>query len=199
MRDTECTQRSFFFHRLGKRQVVARFDGGNITSDGGAILLRQVEEHVGVIRQFAGCFSDHRDAGRIEHTLEHLLAQRLYGLALGNEDLNDHDTLRHDPLLAAVVGHADPTGQSRRREQDRGKALAGKSTLNRLELTCVGAGVESRYKKIVAHFHKSDGVWEVRFCNHLIWTLDERGSGPAVVPPVRQKREVSDAVEDQAS
>jgi hypothetical protein len=118
--------------------MVASFNGGSITSDGGALLLRQVEERTGLIRQFAACFTDHRDPALIEHPLEHLLAQRLYGLALGYEDLNDHDILRADPLLAAVVGADDPLGTRRRRRQDRGKALAGKSTLNRLELIPTG-------------------------------------------------------------
>jgi hypothetical protein len=147
---TECTQRSFVFHRVGGREVVARFDGGPISSDGGLLLLRQVEERTGIIAQLAACFADHRDPQRIEHPLGRLIAQRIYALALGNEDLNDHDLLRQDPLLAAVVGCRDPLGQDRRREQDRGKALAGKSTLNRLELTPVGADEESRYKKVVA-------------------------------------------------
>jgi len=146
---TECTQQSFAFQRLGRREVVARFDGGHLTSDGGLVLLRQVEERTGVIRQFAPCFTDHRDPERIEHPLEHLIAQRVYGLAAGYEDLNDHDLLRADPLLALIVGDADPLGETRRRAQDRGKALAGKSTLNRLELTPVGADEEALYKKIV--------------------------------------------------
>ncbi len=111
--------------------------------------MRQVEERTGVIRQFAACFTDHRDPERIEHPLGHLIAQRVYGLALGYEDLNDHDLLRADPLLAAAVGDGDPLGETRRRAQDRGKALAGKSTLNRLELTPVGADEEDRYKKVV--------------------------------------------------
>jgi hypothetical protein len=133
---------------LGRREVVADFDGGDISSDGGALLLRKTEELTGIIRQFAACFTDHRDPDRIEHRVEELLAQRVYGLALGYEDLNDHDDLRRDPLLAAVVGKTDPTGQARRRRRDHGKALAGKSTLNRLELTPVGAAEGSRYKKI---------------------------------------------------
>src|SRR5689334_2095445 len=118
---------------LGPREVRASFDGGDISSDGGALLLRQVEQATGILRQFAGCFTDHRDPELIEHPLEHLIAQRVYALALGYEDLNDHDDLRHDPLLATVVGKTDPKGTSRRRESDRGKALAGKSTLNRIE------------------------------------------------------------------
>jgi hypothetical protein len=137
------------FPILGSRQVLASFDGGDITSDGGGLLLRKTEEVTAIIRQFAACFTDHRNAELIEHSVEHLVAQRVYALALGYEDLNDHDDLRHDPLLATLVGKKDPTGQSRLRERDKGKALAGKSTLNRLELTPVGADEESRYKKII--------------------------------------------------
>lgn len=137
------------FPILGSRQVVAAFDGGDISSDGGSLLLRKTEELTGIIRQFANCFTDHRDPNLIEHSLVDLVAQRVYGLALGYEDLNDHDDLRHDPLLATVVGKKDPTGQSRVRRRDKGKALAGKSTLNRLELTPVGADEDSRYKKII--------------------------------------------------
>ena len=80
---TECQQTSFHFHTGFRRPMVASFNGGSITSDGGALLLRQVEERTGLIRQFAACFTDHRDPALIEHPLEHLLAQRLYGLALG--------------------------------------------------------------------------------------------------------------------
>jgi hypothetical protein len=131
--------------------VVARFDGGPITSDAGGLLLREVEEATGIIRRLARCFTDHRDEELIEHPVEQLLRQRIFALALGYEDLNDHDQLRHDPLLATLVGKADPTGNDRLRPRDRGKALAGRNTLNRLELTPRGANAESRYKKIVAH------------------------------------------------
>src|SRR3954452_10319228 len=146
--ETQCNPASLDFPMLGPRQVLAYFDGGAISSDGGALLLRETERLTGIVRQFAACFDDHRDPDLIEHTVEHLLAQRVYGLALGYEDLNDHDDLRRDPLLATVVGKADPTGKSRQRRRDRGKALAGKSTLNRLELTPTGADKDSRYKKI---------------------------------------------------
>jgi len=129
---------------------LAAFDGGRITSDAGAMLLREVEAKTGIIRQFAAYFTDHRDAELIEHTVMELVAQRIYGLALGYEDLNDHDRLRHDPLLAVLVGKSDPTGNKRVRQRDRGKPLAGKSTLNRLELTPVRADHNSRYKKTVA-------------------------------------------------
>jgi len=145
---TQCNQRSFGFHALGKREVVGRFDGGQITSDGGGLLLRETEQATGIIAQFAGCFTDHRDPDLIEHTVEELVAQRIYALALGYEDLNDHDDLRHDPLLAVLVGKRDPLGRHRSRQRDRGTALAGKSTLNRLELTPVRASAASRYKKI---------------------------------------------------
>jgi len=145
---TECNQKTFAFHALGRRDIVARFDGGRITSDAGGLLLREAERLTGIVRQFSACFTDHRDPDLIEHTVEELIGQRVYGLALGYEDLNDHDELRHDPMLAVLVGKADPTGNTRSRERDRGKALAGKSTLNRLELTPVGADENSRYKKI---------------------------------------------------
>jgi hypothetical protein len=147
---TECNQESLSFQAPIRRQVVTRFDGGTISSDGGGLLLGQVERRTEIIQQFAACFTDHRDPDLIEHSVEDLIAQRLYGLALGYEDVNDHDELRHDPLLATLVGKADPSGRDRRRERDHGKALAGKSTLNRLELTPVGADADSRYKKITA-------------------------------------------------
>lgn len=145
---TECNAKTFGFHTLGRRQVRARFDGGRITSDAGGLLLGETERVTGIVRQFAACFTDHRDPNLIEHTAENLIAQRVYALALGYEDLNDHDDLRHDPLLAVLVGKADPLGRDRPRKRDRGKALAGKSTLNRVELTPVRANAKSRYKKI---------------------------------------------------
>lgn len=147
---TECNAREFDFQALGRRGVTARFNGGAITSDAGGLLLREVEAKIAILRRFADCFTDHRDPDLVEHSVYELVAQRVYGLALGYEDLNDHDTLRHDPLFAVLVGKDDPTGQDRRRRQDCGKSLAGKSTLNRLELTPTGANEKSRYKKIVA-------------------------------------------------
>lgn len=147
---TQCTPTLFDFQALGNREVVAAFDGGKVTSDAGGLLLREVESKFGFIAQFARCFSDYRDPDRIEHTLDELLKQRIFGLCLGYEDLNDHDQLRNDPLLAVLVGKKDPLG-SQRLCRDKGKPLAGKSTLNRLELTPVRANADSRYKKIVAH------------------------------------------------
>ena len=148
--ETECSTDRLSFQPLGRREIRAEFDGGTITSDAGALLLRGVEERAAILKRFAACFTDHRDPELIEHTVDELVAQRVYALALGYEDLNDHDDLRHDPLLAVLVGKADPTGEDRRRQQDQGKPLAGKSTLNRVELTPVGADAESRYKKVVA-------------------------------------------------
>lgn len=148
---TECNQQSFAFHPLGRRRVIGRFDGGKITSDAGALLLRETERATGILRQFAACFSDHRNPRLIEHTVQQLIAQRVFALCLGYEDLNDHDALRHDPLLAVLAGKTDPLGVTRGRQRDRGKALAGKSTLNRLELTPARADSKSRYKKIVVN------------------------------------------------
>ncbi len=145
---TECTQTSFTFANHARRQVVARFDGGAITSDGGSVLLRQIEQRTGIVRQFAACFRDHRQPAQVEHSVRELVAQRVYGLALGYEDLNDHDQLRADPLLALLSGKQDLAGAQRRRPQDRGNPGAGKSTLNRLELTAAEGGASSRYKKI---------------------------------------------------
>jgi hypothetical protein len=120
---------------LGGRQLVWRFDGGDITSDGGALVLKNLEARTAIVRRFAACFQDYRNPNQIEHPLLDLIAQRVFGLALGYEDLNDHDELRSDPILAVALSKDDVKGQQRRRAQDRGKALAGKSTLNRLELT----------------------------------------------------------------
>jgi hypothetical protein len=147
---TECNRKSLVFKPLGRREILGRFDGGTITSEAGGLLLREVERATGIIRKFSACFVDHRDPELIEHSVYDLVAQRVYGLCQGYEDLNDHDDLRRDPLLALLVGKADVEGQKRLRERDRGKALAGKSTLNRLELTPGTATRAARYKKIVA-------------------------------------------------
>ncbi len=146
---TECIQERFDFHPLNHREVVARFDGGEITSDAGALLLREVERRTGILKQLSFCFTDHRNPERIEHSVFELLAQRVYGLALGYEDLSDHDRLRHDPLMGLLAEKSDPWGADRRCAKDRGRAVAGKSTLNRLELSPAGADAKARYKKIV--------------------------------------------------
>ncbi|MCP4368615.1 MAG: IS1380 family transposase [Deltaproteobacteria bacterium] len=146
---TECMQTTFHFQELGERKVVAQFNGGTISTDDGALLLREVEHSRGILKQFSKCFTDYRDQDEIEHTVKELISQRVYGIALGYEDLSDHDSLRADQLLAILCGKKDPSGSSRRCKRDKGKALAGKSTLNRLELTPPDASAKDRYKKIV--------------------------------------------------
>ena len=131
---TECTQESFQFAAHFSRRVVAEFSSDRLTTDGGSLLLRQVDRRIGLVRRFADCFLDGRNPDRIEHSVGEMIAQRVYGLALGYEDLNDHEQLRHDPLLNVLAG---------RRNVD--SALAGKSTLNRLELS---RSEPSRYHKI---------------------------------------------------
>jgi hypothetical protein len=131
---TQRTQAAFGFVVGGRRKIAARFDGGTISSDGGAVLLGEVEQRTRIVERFAACFTDRRDPGRIEHGVRELAMQRVLGLCLGYEDLTDHDALRTDPLLAALSGKRDPR-----------TALAGKSTLSRLELSTEEA---DRYKKL---------------------------------------------------
>ena len=147
---TECNPEQLEFHALGRREVIGRFDGGRITSDGGGLLLREVDKRLGLLDRLASCFSDYRNPNSVEHSVQALVAQRVYGLALGYEDLNDHDVLRKDSVLALLVGKQDLTGDARVRGQDRGNPLAGSSTLNRLELSTPTTAVSDRYKKIAA-------------------------------------------------
>lgn len=131
---TECNQSSFGFEACGSRDVVARFDGGTISSDGGVLLLRQTDRQLNLLPRLAECFLDGRNQRQVEHSVLEMLSQRIYGLALGYEDLNDHEQLRKDPLFGVLAGR-----------DELGTPLAGKSTLNRMEL---GVGVKDRYKKI---------------------------------------------------
>ena len=126
---TECIPKLFEFEAVERRSVVAGFDGGNITSNAGALLLEQVDRGLGLVRRFAACFIDRRDPRYVEHQLETLVGQRIFGLALGYEDLNDHDELRKDPTLAVLAGKLSPVLRT------DCEPLAGKSTLNRLEHT----------------------------------------------------------------
>jgi Transposase DDE domain group 1 len=123
---TECSAESYRFGQLNRRSVIADFSGGQITSDGGLILISEVDRYYRISEQFAACFSDQRDPSRIQHQLSDLIAQRLYGLVQGYEDLNDHEQLRHDPLFGIAVGKLES-------HHARCAPLAGKSTLNRLE------------------------------------------------------------------
>lgn len=129
------TREPLLFDDLGSRTVVADFSGGTLSTDGGALLLGQIDRGLGLTRRLATCFQDLRDPHWVDHTVEQLLCQRLQGLALGYEDLNDHEHLRRDPLLAVACGKKDPLGENRVLPQFRGVALAGPSTLNRLELS----------------------------------------------------------------
>jgi Transposase DDE domain group 1 len=132
---TKCSEQQFQFSSGNAREVVAEFNGGTITSDGGSLLLQETDKKMKLVSRFSGCFLDGREPSRIEHSVEQMMKQRIYGLAMGYEDLNDHERLRQDPLLGAMSGKAEP-----------GKdLLAGKSTLNRMEL---GTGQPDRYKKI---------------------------------------------------
>ena len=131
---TECTQSSFGFEACGKREIVARFDGGTISSDGGAFLLRQTDRRLNLLPRLAECFMDGRNEKQVAHSVQEMLSQRIYGLALGYEDINDHEQLRHDPVFGILSGRAELE-----------QPLAGKSTLNRMEL---GSGRPDRYKKI---------------------------------------------------
>jgi hypothetical protein len=145
---TDCSLSQLSFQAFNGRTVNASFDGGHITADAGGLLLREIEEGQAFIHRFSQCFKDLRDARFVEHSVYQLVSQRTYGLCFGNEDLNDHDQLRSDPLLALLCGKKDLEGKARRNARDRGKALAGKSTLNRLETA--GDANRPRYKKIIA-------------------------------------------------
>lgn len=132
---TDCKDQPLLFQDLGSRKVAADFSGGTLSSDGGVLLLRQVDAGLGLTRSLGQCFCDARQQVYVDHSVEQLLAQRLYGLALGYEDLNDHERLRLDPLLATACDKVDPLGEDRFNPAHRGVALAGASTLNRLELS----------------------------------------------------------------
>jgi hypothetical protein len=135
---TQCSRDLFGFAAVEGRRVEAGFDGGAVTSDAGALLLGATDRALGLVTRFAACFADGRAQAQVEHTIETMVAQRVFGIALGYEDLIDHDQLRHDPILATLAGKLT----ARR----KGCApLAGKSTLNRLEHAPAGA---SRYHKI---------------------------------------------------
>jgi hypothetical protein len=138
---TECSQVSFLFASHFSRRVEAGFTAGQVSSDGGALLLREVDGKINLLARLAGCFQDGRMPLLVKHQLTEMLAQRIYGLALGYEDLNDHEQLRSDPLLGVLSG-------KRKLEEP----LAGKSTLNRLEL----AGRTARYHKISYSADKID-------------------------------------------
>jgi len=135
---TECSAELFAFALVGRREVVGSFDGGAITSDAGALLLRATDRTIGLVKRFSECFIDRRDQVLIEHRVETLIGQRVFGIALGYEDLNDHDELRHDPVMAVVAEKLEA-------RRANCAPVAGKSTLNRLELSRAEA---TRYHRI---------------------------------------------------
>jgi Transposase DDE domain group 1 len=135
---TQCSADLFGFAPVERHAVVAGFDGGRMTSDAGALLLGAADRAIGLVERFAACFADGRAAALIEHEVRTLVGQRVFGIALGYEDLVDHDQLRHDPTLAVLAGKL----AARRRDC---APLAGKSTLNRLEL---GGAEQTRYHRI---------------------------------------------------
>jgi hypothetical protein len=135
---TECSADLFGFAPVERRAVVAGFDGGRMTSDAGALLLGATDRAIGLIERFAACFTDGRAPELVEHEVSTMVGQRIFGIALGYEDLIDHDQLRHDPTLAVLAGKLAA------RPQDCAP-LAGKSTLNRLEL---GGPTMTRYHRI---------------------------------------------------
>ena len=165
MYKTHCKSNKIKFQDLDLKNVIAAFDGGNITSDAGALILREMDKANDFIKDFSLCFTDYRDQNLIEHKLEELLKQRIFSICLGYEDLNDHDELRCDPLLATACDKKDPLGNDRENERNKGKALAGKSTLNRLELSGTGDLSKQRYKKITADFDKIENYFVDKFLN----------------------------------
>jgi hypothetical protein len=148
---TECSAELFEFVAVEGRKVVGSFDGGTITSNAGALLLGQLDLGLGLMRRFADCFTDRRDPRFVEHQVVTLVGQRVFGLALGYEDLNDHDELRKDPLFAVLAGKLKPVLRS------DCEAVAGKSTLNRLEHMPKRHG--AKYHKIDCHWGKVDALF----------------------------------------
>lgn len=172
-----AVNQSLFFDDLGLRQVQADFSGGHLSSDGGVLLLRQTDQGLGISRALAQCFNDARQQVFVDHSLEELLAQRLHALALGYEDLNDHDTLRLDPLLAVAAGKQDPLGRDRL--HDKSCALAGASTLNRLELS---NNKTTRYHKLSHDPRKIERLllkmsvrWLPKRAKEIVLDLDAMG------------------------
>ncbi len=136
----QCNAKQLEFEGLGRRKVVASFDGGDMTSDSGALLLREADRILGMSGAVGACFRDGRDQGKVVHSIETLVSQRIHGIALGYEDLNDHDDLRHDSALGLLSGLAEPGRKDC-------ALLAGKSTLNRLESSAPEPVKDSRYHK----------------------------------------------------
>src|SRR5690606_440900 len=162
---TQCNAEQLEFSCVERRRVVAAFDGGTVSSDAGALLLQRTDQAIGLIDRLAQCFIDRRDPQRVEHTVRTLIGQRVFGMALGYEDLIDHEQLRHDPVFGALLGKLSA-------KRERCAALAGKSTLNRLELHAA-SGVD-RYHKIVPRGEAIERLWTELF-------LDAHRQAPAEI------------------
>lgn len=147
---TVCTESRIELEGVGRRRFEVDFSAGRVSSDGGGLLLREADRRLRLSERLASCFTDHRKPWLCDHTVAELVAQRIFGLALGYEDLSDHEDLSRDPFLAALVGKNDPTGEHRL--QSRGQPLASASTLGRVERTKADASAASRYEKVVIDF-----------------------------------------------
>ncbi len=139
-----CNDKQYDFLSTGRRAVTGKFDDEQISSDGGATLLREVDRRIGLTARLAACVTDHREPGKVQHTAESLLSQRLYGICLAYEDLNDHEHLRHDQMLGLMLEQVDEMC-----DPAEPKALASPSTLNRMEMGDPELAADHRYKRIV--------------------------------------------------
>ena len=174
---TECTTERLEFGGLRRQRVVGRFDGGELGSDGGGLLLRELAQRTGLFGRLSACFRDYREPQRTRHAVEVLVAARVLGLALGYEDLNDHDTLRQSKLWSLLCGAAGRGG----RKASWQELPPGKSTLNRMELTGPALEAGERYKKIVADTARLDALLVDLF-------LDCHGSQPErIVGRIRKR------------
>ncbi len=160
---TQCATEQFEFQGLRSRRVVGSFDGGTLSSDAGGLLLRETDARTGILDEIASCFVDGRDPRHSEHPVRQMLAQRVYAICLGYEDLNDHEQLRYDPLFTALCGQDDVNGVRRKQGADTGKALAGKSTLHRLE---TAGDEQTRYRRIFCTREKIQRFFVRHFLTH---------------------------------
>ncbi len=170
---TKPTSQELFFGQLGRRKIVAEFNGGSLSSDGGALLLGLAEKKTGIVKTFVQrAMRDHRHQGHVQHSLEELVKQRVFAIALGYEDLNDHDTLRHDALLATAMGKRDPSAKGRR-SSERGKPLASSATLNRLELGSEDPA-NDRYKRFEVLCEAAEDF----LVDHFVASTNQHHGGP---------------------
>ena len=154
---SDCFDETLAFESEGRRKVVGKFDGGRMSSDGGSLLFREVEQKFNVIGRLAACCTDYQEPSRVEHSVPAILAQRIFALCMGYEDLNDHNRLRDDSVVA-LAARQDVTGAEQARIRDKSHPLAGASTLNRFELGVAESTATDRHPRIVSHFEKMDAL-----------------------------------------